>query len=184
MKHLLLVFIFLLPVEAIAQFDFGAVGDIEQKKAENTEIKRLADVALKAKKAEERRIKEAVALERKRKLAAEKKAAANLIYKDNKTDKLREQAYEDQLRELNIQTLSAKAKRTDDYIDAELANQTASTDVVQSVADRTRMGGEAEINRSEMPDFTTLNSWSKYLIIAGFIVVVGLIGSRWRKKKT
>ena len=58
---------------------------------------------------------------------------------------------------LNLQMLKAKADRANDFIDADLARQTASTDGVQADADRTRMGGEAEIKRAENPQDIEVN---------------------------
>lgn len=62
-------------------------------------------------------------------------------------------------RKLKLQTLKAKAARTDDYIDAELKERAAKTDVIQSNADATRDvssgtrsllqdTGKADVNRS------------------------------------
>ena len=60
-------------------------------------------------------------------------------------DKKREQAYQDQLRTLEIERLKAelqqaqaKAGRANDYIDSDLKRQNAQTDVVQSDADAKR----------------------------------------------
>jgi hypothetical protein len=68
-------------------------------------------------------------------------------------DKQRNQAYDDQLRELNLERQKtaleaekARAARENDYINADLAHRSAETDVVKSEADRTR--SEADANRN------------------------------------
>jgi hypothetical protein len=90
--------------------------------------------------AENARIAAAAALQKQREEAAQ-------------ADKLRNQAYEDQLRDLNLErqkaqleALKARAARENDYINADLAHQSAETDVVRSEADRTR--SEADANRN------------------------------------
>ena len=92
-------------------------------------------------------------------LAAERAraAAAGALQKQREeaaqADKQRNQTYEDQLRELNIERqkaeLQAEKARTDretDFINADLARRGAETDVVKSQADRTR--SEADANRN------------------------------------
>jgi hypothetical protein len=61
------------------------------------------------------------------------------------TDKKRDQAYEDQLRALEIQQktlelkrMETRASRESDFIDRDLKNEDAKTDVIQSGADATR----------------------------------------------
>jgi hypothetical protein len=68
-------------------------------------------------------------------------------------DKQRNQGYEDQLRELNIERQKtsleaekARVARENDYINADLAHRSAETDVVKSEAERTR--SEADANRN------------------------------------
>jgi hypothetical protein len=68
-------------------------------------------------------------------------------------DKQRNQAYEDQLRQFNIErqraeldALKARTSRENDYVDADLARRSAETDVIKSQADRTR--SEADANRN------------------------------------
>jgi hypothetical protein len=68
-------------------------------------------------------------------------------------DKQRDQGYDDQLRELNIErqkaeleALKARASRENDYVNSDLARQSAETDVVKSEAERTR--SEADANRN------------------------------------
>lgn len=151
MKHLLLLFIFVLPIDAIAQYDFGAIADIEQKNAENEKIKRVADIARAVKRAKIAQQKE----DKRAKLAKQKQDAKNALQRavvaDKKADKVREQSYEDELRALNLQVMRAKADRTNDFIDADLAKSAASTDGIQADADRTRMKGRAEIKRAKNP---------------------------------
>ena len=97
--------------------------------------------------------------ERQEQLAAERGriAAAAAVQKQRDeaalADKQRNQAYDDQLRELNIErqkavlsALKARADRENDYINADLARQSAQTDVVKSEAERTR--SEADANRN------------------------------------
>ena len=104
------------------------------------------------------------------KRSVEKRKADELAEKKRKAeeilaDKKREQAYEDQLRSLEIQRRSlqldmekAKTSRVNDYIDQELKAQAAQTDVIKSQADATRdlaagkknfleKTGEAEVKR-------------------------------------
>ena len=102
-------------------------------------------------KAEEERIrKEYEAQERKEarvRAAASARAAAREKVRAEaaQADKKREQGYEDQLRELEIErqkaeleALKAKSKRANDYIDRELQQQDAQTDSILAKADATR----------------------------------------------
>lgn len=77
--------------------------------------------------------------------AAKREAREQAKMAEAKADKRRDQGYEDELRELEIErqraelaTMKAKAKRADDYIDRELKQQDAEADVVQSRADSNR----------------------------------------------
>jgi Family of unknown function (DUF5384) len=90
--------------------------------------------------AENARIAAAAALQRQREAAAQ-------------ADRQRNQTYEDQLRDLNIErqkaaleALKARAARENDYINADIARRSAETDVVKSEAERTR--SEADSNRN------------------------------------
>lgn len=85
---------------------------------------------------------------------------------EEKRQRTREESFEDELRALELeerrlalQAKKAKVVRANDYIDAELRDSAARTDVIQSEADATRNvssgakslmedTGEAEVNRS------------------------------------
>lgn len=151
MKHLLLILVFFLPMEAMAQFDFTAIANIEKKNAEAAEVKRLNDIALAVDRAQLAQQKEANKARLARQKQTDKNKAAKEVRDEKQYDKNREQSYEDELRALNLQVLRAKADRTNDYIDSDLAKAAASTDGIQANADRTRMGGTAEIKRAENP---------------------------------
>jgi Family of unknown function (DUF5384) len=97
--------------------------------------------------------------ERQGQIAAERAriAAAEALQKhraeEAQADKQRNQAYDDQLRELNLERQKtaleaekARAARENDYINADLAHRSAETDVVKSEAERTR--SEADANRN------------------------------------
>jgi len=158
LKPIAFVGILLIASPAFAQiFDFSSVETLEKTKAANDEkediasAKKIVEEALKAQQAQ------AAKAHHQHEIEANKKALAERAYEDRKTDKTREQAYEDNLRMLNLQMLKAKADRANDFIDADLARQTASTDGIQADADRTRMGGEAEIKRAENPQDIEVN---------------------------
>lgn len=163
LKPIAFVGILLIASPAFAQFfDFSSVEALEKTKAANDEkneiasAKEIAEEALRERQAQAREAKreELVVLaksHRQHEIEVDKKALAERVYEDRKADKAREQAYQDDLRMLTLQTLKAKADRANDFIDADLARQTASTDGVQADADRTRMGGRAEITRAENP---------------------------------
>lgn len=169
LKHIAFVGILLIASPAFAQiFDFSAVETLEKIRAANDEKKEIAsdkkivEEALKAQQAQAAKAKRqhliaVVKADRQHEIEADKKALAERAYEDRKADKTRDQDYEDKLRVLNLQTLQANADRANDFIDANLARQTASTDVVQADADRTRMGGKAEIKRAENPQDTEVN---------------------------
>jgi len=97
--------------------------------------------------------------ERQAAIAAENARAAGAVaaQKQRETaalaDKQRNQGYEDQLRDLNIerettalQAEKTRAARENDFINADLAHRSAETDVVKSDADRNR--SEADANRN------------------------------------
>jgi hypothetical protein len=110
---------------------------------------------------------------RKERIAGEQKAkqlALQLRLAQQEEEKRlrgRDESFEDIQRELQIeearlklQTMKAKAARANDYIDAELRESAAKTDVIQSSADATRdvssgaksllqSTGEADVNRSK-----------------------------------
>lgn len=101
--------------------------------------------------------------------AAQAKAAAarQLEAQEQQRVRTREERFEDELRameieerRLELQAKRAKAARANDYIDAELRDSAARTDVIQSSADATRNvtsgtkalledAGAAEVNRSK-----------------------------------
>lgn len=103
---------------------------------------------------------------RQAKIEQARQAAANARAAELKADKLRDQAYEDKLRDAEIQQRTIalqkeqkRANREDDFIDAELQMQKAKADVVQSNADANRNvsegtkslltdTGKAEVNES------------------------------------
>src|SRR6185437_1242364 len=88
------------------------------------------------------------------------------------TDKKRDQAYEDQLRALEVQEKAleieaekARVTRANEYIDQDLKQRAAVTDVIKSHADATRnvsegaktfleKTGEAEVKAEEKPGNT------------------------------
>ena len=78
--------------------------------------------------------------------AQQAKVAADRKYQESIADKKRNQAYEDELRrleleekKLELERKKARVKREDEYIDQEIKRQAAHTDVIQS---------DAEVNRS------------------------------------
>ncbi|VVP61672.1 hypothetical protein PS870_06411 [Pseudomonas fluorescens] len=112
------------------------------------------------------------ATNRRNRLAAQKHAAeqtaAERRAKDQENTRLRtraeiaedeDRALDIEERKLRLQALKAKTDRSNDFIDAELHNSAAKTDVIQSNADATRNvssgakalledSGKAEVNRS------------------------------------
>lgn len=191
LKHIAFVGILLIASPAFAQiFDFSSVETLEKIKAANDEKKeiasdkKIAEEALKAQQAQAAKAKRqqliAVAkADRQHEIEADKKALAERAYEDRKADKTRDQDYADKLRVLNLQTLQAKADRANDFIDADLSRQTASTDGVQADADRTRMGGEAEIELAENPKVIVVT------LLAGLgMIFVMIVVWLARKKRT
>lgn len=82
---------------------------------------------------------------REKAIADAKKAEQERAYNEYMTDKKRDQSYEDELRQLEIEERKlelarkkARVNREDDFIDQELKNSAARTDVIQSEADATR----------------------------------------------
>jgi hypothetical protein len=77
--------------------------------------------------------------------AATAQAAANARAADEHADKLRDQKFEDQNREIDIEAkklqldaMKARVARENDYIDQDLKRKAATTDVIQSTADAKR----------------------------------------------
>lgn len=131
------------------QDQLATIDQVQQDRvAAEQAAQRKAEAEMKAE--EERAQKEYQAQERKEaraRAAAAAKSAARAKVKTEAAlaDKHRDQSYEDQLRELELErqkaelaALKAKAKRADDYIDSELKQQDAETDNVQAKADATR----------------------------------------------
>jgi len=90
--------------------------------------------------------------------AAAEAARAKAAREERLADKQRDQAYEDQLREvelmkqkMELMKMEARAKRENDVIDAELKREAAKTDVIQSDADAQRAvsTGAGELMKSE-----------------------------------
>ncbi|HCO8236585.1 DUF5384 family protein [Escherichia fergusonii] len=78
-------------------------------------------------------------------IAADRKVAREKLESEIKEDKKRDIAYENELRSLEIQKLKlalareeARVKRENDFIDQELKNKAAQTDILQSNADANR----------------------------------------------
>lgn len=156
-----------LPVLA-GQFD--QLYEIEQqtKQAEaNAEAERLRQAA-----ADRQRAEAAATAARQQRAAAQKAEQQRVAARqqaqavEEKRLRTREESYEDELRALELeerrlalQAKKAKVARANDYIDAELRDSAARTDVIQSEADATRNvssgakslmedAGKAEVNRS------------------------------------
>ncbi|MBS2146038.1 DUF5384 family protein, partial [Salmonella enterica subsp. enterica serovar 1,4,[5],12:i:-] len=77
--------------------------------------------------------------------SAERKAHRERVEAELKADKNRDQKYEDELRTLEIEKQKlalareeARVKRENEFIDQELKNKAAQTDVIQSHADSNR----------------------------------------------
>lgn len=94
----------------------------------------------------QRRVNEIASANKKATIAAaERKSQREKIEVEANADKKRDQGYDDELRSLEIQKQKlalaredARTKRENDYIDQELKNQAAHTDVIQSNADSNR----------------------------------------------
>jgi hypothetical protein len=157
-----------LPVQA-NQFDQLHMIEQQTKQAElNAETERLRQAA-----AAQARAEAQAAASRRERAAAQQAAAAKAAAQrqaqeqEHKRLRTREESFEDELRameleerRLELQAKRAKAARANDYIDAELRESAARTDVIQSDADATRNvtsgakalledTGAAEVNRSK-----------------------------------
>ncbi|TWI57498.1 hypothetical protein IQ22_00715 [Pseudomonas duriflava] len=165
--------LFLLTVNAYAapslQDQIAAVHQAELKQqaaekaamqAREAELMRVAqEQAAKQRKAEQARAAQLKKAEQERAAAAaQRKAAENAQAAEAYADKKRDQSYEDELRQLEIEerklklaSLKARTNRTDDYIDQELKQKAAETEVIQSQADATRnlSEGSKELLKSE-----------------------------------
>ncbi|EOZ9286581.1 DUF5384 family protein [Enterobacter bugandensis] len=109
--------------------------DIQREKIE--ENKRLEQKRIERARAEANR-RAAIA-------SAERKAHRERVEAELKADKNRDQKYEDELRKLEIEKQKlalareeARVKRENEFIDQELKNKAAQTDVIQSHADSNR----------------------------------------------
>ncbi|PYY68798.1 hypothetical protein CRX42_19820 [Pseudomonas jessenii] len=170
MKHIVLgSALALLTVPALAgQFDNLYQIEQQTKQAQaNAEAERLRQAAADRAREEARsaadRKQRAVAQQAAQQKALEQRKSQELEHKRVQT---REEGYEDELRALELEerrlALQAKRARTaraNDYIDAELRDSAARTDVIQSEADSARNvtsgakslledSGKAEVNRS------------------------------------
>jgi hypothetical protein len=141
-KKIILLSTVLLPMQALAQQSLqdqiNAVNQVQENRVfeeqqamqrEKAELDRMRSNAIKS-------------AERKRAAIAAANAAKHA---EAMKDKQRNQAYEDELRQLELEDKKlditgkkAKVARTNEYIDQELKSQAAQTDVVQSAADANR----------------------------------------------
>jgi hypothetical protein len=170
MKHIVLgSALALLSLPALAnQFDQLYQIEQETKQAQaNAEAERIRQAAAEQASAEARD-----AANRRQRAAAQQAAAQQAAAKrqvqeaENQRVRSREESFEDELRaleleerRLELQAKRARTARANDYIDAELRESAAKTDVIQSDADASRNlstgtkalledSGKAEVNRS------------------------------------
>ena len=156
------------PLFAANKFDqLNVLEQQHQREVEAAAAAQARQVAAEqARVAEQERAKQRQQQEAQR--VADNKASALRKEKQAEEQRLRsrDEKYQDEIRamelesrQLDLQAKRAKTKRTDDYIDADLSEQAARTDVVQSNADASRdlaLGnkalledtGKAEVNRS------------------------------------
>lgn len=131
------------------QEQLSAVAQAEQQgKAEEQRLSDIQQEKINAAERLERQRRASAVAEANRKAAiasAEKKARREKIEAEVKADKTRDHGYEDELRSLEIQKQKlalareeARVKRENEFIDQELKNQAAHTDVIQSNADSNR----------------------------------------------
>jgi hypothetical protein len=157
-----------MPLLATNQFDqLHALEQQHQREVAAAAAEQARQAAAEqARLAEQRRVEQRQQQEAQR--LADNRASALRKEKQAEEQRLRNrnEKYEDQLRamelesrQLELQARRAVTERTDDYIDADLNEQAARTDVLQSGADATRnlaLGnkalledtGKAEVNRS------------------------------------
>ncbi|AMR65302.1 DUF5384 family protein [Aquipseudomonas alcaligenes] len=170
MKHIVLGSALALLTVPVLAGQFDELYQIEQqtKQAEAAaEAERLRQAAAAQERADAReaaaRQQQAAAQRAAQQRAAEQRQVQAA---EEKRQRTREEGYEDELRALELeerrlalQAKKAKVARANDYIDAELRDSAARTDVIQSEADATRNvssgakslmedAGEAEVNRS------------------------------------
>jgi hypothetical protein len=176
MKRIILTSLLaLLAAPAFAQTQFEYLQQIEAQQAQKdaaatTEIARKAEAAQVREEAREEsalRSRQASAqsarqqaLEASKIRDAENKRMATRAEKMEDEDRDFEREFAREERKLKLQEMKAKAARSNDYIDAELREKAAKTDVIQSDADASRNvttgakalmedAGTAEVNRSK-----------------------------------
>ena len=170
MKHIVLATVLALLTMPTLANQFDNLHQIEQqtKQAEAaSEAERIRQASA------ERARDEARSAADRRQRAVAQQAAQQKAFEQRKTQELehkrvqtREEGFEDEVRAMDLeerrlalQAKRARAARTNDYIDAELRDSAARTDVVQSEADSARNvtsgakslledTGKAEVNRS------------------------------------
>ncbi|KJK09548.1 MULTISPECIES: DUF5384 family protein [Pseudomonas] len=170
MKHIVLGTALALSAMTATAGQFDQLYQIEQQTKQteaNLEAERLRQAAAAQQRAESR---EAAARQQR---AASQRAAAQAAAErqqaqatEQKRVRTREEGFEDELRaleleerRLQLQAKKAQVARANDYIDAELRDSAARTDVIQSNADSARNvtsgtkslledAGKAEVNRS------------------------------------
>lgn len=131
------------------QEQLSAVAQAEQQgKAEEQRLMDIQREKIEENKRLEQKRRERARAEANRRAAiasAERKAHRERIEAELKADKNRDQKYEDELRKLEIEKQKlalareeARVKRENEFIDQELKNKTAQTDVIQSHADSNR----------------------------------------------
>lgn len=157
------------PLMAQTQFEQLHQIEVQQEQAEGvqrTEQQRAYEIERSRQQAQEQ------AYQRQRQAAAQQaqaqaQAARKAKQEENKHLQERGERFEDEdralaleERRLKLDAMKARAARTNDYIDAELRESAAKSDVIQSQADATRnvssgakslmeSSGDAEINRSK-----------------------------------
>jgi Na+-translocating ferredoxin:NAD+ oxidoreductase RnfC subunit len=165
MKKAIFVFLMAIPAVSLAQSLQDQIAAVNRAQNENKLAEKAAMEAAQSRVEQEHQARlqheekmariKAASDEQKRKQAQAVAATKELERLD---DKKRDQSYEDQLRQLELEekklaleARKAKVKRVDEYIDRELGRQDAETDVVQSEADATRSvsKGTEELLRSE-----------------------------------
>lgn len=131
------------------QEQLSAVAQAEQQgKAEEQRLMDIQREKIEENKRLEQKRRERARAEANRRAAiasAERKAHRERIEAELKADKNRDQKYEDELRKLEIEKQKlalareeARVKRENEFIDHELKNKAAQTDVIQSHADSNR----------------------------------------------
>ncbi|WP_079774560.1 DUF5384 family protein [Salmonella bongori] len=131
------------------QDQLAAVAQAEQQGKNEENRQRDALQAKRDREAQQERQRQAnaaaLAQQRAKAAEAERKARRAKLDAEATQDKQRDQSYEDELRQLEIQKQKlalareeARVKRENEFIDQELKSQAARTDVIQSHADANR----------------------------------------------